>query len=552
MKAATHLAFAGLIGVIAGGFGAELGFLGSAALAAGSLLPDIDTTTSGLGRWVKPISSFVEKKIGHRSLTHSLLGLLLLGVVTSWLIVFSLKVWLCLVAGAFSHIILDAHNISGVPLLYPMRLEFVSVYDRGMRVAYGSSTEFSYLASFAVAALALSPLSMDGFAPWFHRALGAPYGAVEDYLNWRDEAEVWVKLKGHNLLTDEDIDGRYRVIDAFGRETLLIEDGTGKAYTAALNSADIQVRRISAWRGDEHVTSTYRLDLSGRLLSDLIYALPKGAKEVRINAAFELNDSPRVLPSVGYFQRLKVQGKKLEARSATITDLAPLAGFVIETGSAVIRAEYAPGSEALADLRVLSSVVAVKSHLLEIPDLPSLAGLVIKLGDKVVAGQLIARYVDDSKLDLSKTEVENAKQNLAEAEEQINLDLASYETRLEGLRQEIETSKEKLERLRYLVANNAEPRNKLSDAEASLKRLEQDLLLEQTNWTSKYTNLEADIRKFKVSIQKAEQQKNETLDKQWVKAPVGGLISDIRVVAVSTKGVTLELMILEETKAEVE
>ena len=79
MRAATHLAFAGLTGVVASGFGAEPGVAGAAALAAGSLLPDLDTQHSGFGRMVKPLSGRLERRFGHRTITHSLLGLVIVG-----------------------------------------------------------------------------------------------------------------------------------------------------------------------------------------------------------------------------------------------------------------------------------------------------------------------------------------------------------------------------------------------------------------------------------------------------------------------------------------
>ncbi|MCA9840449.1 MAG: metal-dependent hydrolase, partial [Trueperaceae bacterium] len=211
-----------------------------------------------------------ERRFGHRTLTHSFLGMVLFALFSVWLIPISLSAWVCLLLGIGSHIVLDSHNVTGVPLLYPLRIEFVSIYNRGLRTPYGSPLEFSYLAGFSLLALALTPLSLDGFSPWFHRALGAPYGAVEDYVSWRNDFEVWAEVSGINLVTDETIDGRYLVIDALGRETLLLEDGTGKAYTAALSGSDIQVRRIKVWKGERIVSSTYRLDLSGRLMSDLL------------------------------------------------------------------------------------------------------------------------------------------------------------------------------------------------------------------------------------------------------------------------------------------
>jgi membrane-bound metal-dependent hydrolase YbcI (DUF457 family) len=74
VKAATHLAFAGLCGVLAQGFGHALTPDVVAGLSIGALLPDVDTTASGLGKFVKPVSSLIERKFGHRTITHSLLG----------------------------------------------------------------------------------------------------------------------------------------------------------------------------------------------------------------------------------------------------------------------------------------------------------------------------------------------------------------------------------------------------------------------------------------------------------------------------------------------
>ena len=104
----------------------------------------------------------------------------------------------------------------------------------------------------AVLAICLVPLSLDGFTPWFHRAMGTPYGAVEDYLRWRDAYEVFATVEGHNLLTNEDISGRFRVIDAINTETILVEDEQGRGYTVGLGQAvNIHSKTIKVWRGEE-------------------------------------------------------------------------------------------------------------------------------------------------------------------------------------------------------------------------------------------------------------------------------------------------------------
>lgn len=550
MKAATHLAFAGFTGVIAAGMGAPLGVAEGAALAAGSLLPDIDTSTSGLGRWVKPVSSVLERRFGHRTITHSLLGLTILGLLTAWLLLVNPAVWFWLLGGAATHILLDSHNITGVPLLYPLRAEFVTVTNRALRTPYGSPREFGYLAGFSLIAVVLVPFANDGFSPWFHRALGAPYGAVEDYLEWRNDFEVFADVDGFNLLTNEDVSGRFRVIDALAREKLLVEDETGRAFSAALKDADIQITRVKAWKGEPIVSSTYRVDLNGRLMGDLINSLPKGARRVQVNAGLELSDSVNVPPVMGYFSRVKASGKGLETRAATIGDLSPLSRYVISSGSAVIRAEYSPGSEALGSLSVVNSTPELRSHLLAIPDLPSVSGLVVEVGQDILEGELVARYVDDATLELDEAEAEAARSKVPDLEERVRVEKEAHEAKLAALSQTLSDAKIKLEQVAYMVERGAEPRNSLVEAQATQRRAEQAVLLERTAWTSQLSKLEAELRGAALTVAKAERRTAATLEQQWVKAPVSGLVSDIRIVEVTTKGVTLELVILEQSNLE--
>ena len=383
-------------------------------------------------------------------------------------------------------------------------------------------------------------------APWFHRALGTPYGAVEDYLLWREDFEVWAEVEGHNLLTDEDIDGRFRVIDALHTEQLLVEDETGRAFTVGLGQqANISSRNVRVWKGESIVSSTYRLDLSGRLVSDLINSLPKGARRVYLNAALRLEGEADTPPVVGYFERVQKFGNEFEVRSATAGDLAPLSHLVIAGGSAVIRAEYSPGSEALADLTVASSTPSVKSHLLSIPNLPSLAGLLVEVGDEVEEGELIARYIDDEALELSQVELDEAKEKIPQLEETLRLEQVGHEGRLAGLEQAVSDAKEKRERVAYLVGRDAEPRAKLVEADAALRKAEAAVLTEKTGWTSERGRLQAQLKDAQLTVAKAERSQNAEMQKQWVRAPVAGLISDVRVVGVTTKGINLEVMMLE-------
>ena len=78
MQAPTHATF-GLVFVIAAG--TVLGLVLTPAVAAfavlGALLPDVDTPTSLIGKLVLPLARLLERRFGHRTVTHSLLGLAL-------------------------------------------------------------------------------------------------------------------------------------------------------------------------------------------------------------------------------------------------------------------------------------------------------------------------------------------------------------------------------------------------------------------------------------------------------------------------------------------
>jgi len=97
MMAPTHVTFAVLVG---GQLGASPHYI---FLLLGALFPDIDHSQSTLGRII-PLSLFVR----HRTVTHSFLALGIALYVNVWFGI-----------GFATHLLLDALNPAGVPILYP-------------------------------------------------------------------------------------------------------------------------------------------------------------------------------------------------------------------------------------------------------------------------------------------------------------------------------------------------------------------------------------------------------------------------------------------------
>src|ERR687885_776664 len=75
--------------------------------------------------WTLRVTSFaLVRTVGHRTLTHSLLGVTLFALLARLLLGGFPGLFLALVAGYASHVFADALNTRGVPLLWPVGKPF--------------------------------------------------------------------------------------------------------------------------------------------------------------------------------------------------------------------------------------------------------------------------------------------------------------------------------------------------------------------------------------------------------------------------------------------
>ncbi|MFB3906128.1 MAG: metal-dependent hydrolase [Acidobacteriota bacterium] len=190
MTSSSHLASAALIYLI----GCSViecppTIQGVVATAAGSLLPDIDLPTSAIGRPFFPIASWINRKIGHRTLTHSLPGILLFGLLAfgigwalrAWLSVPSAQYAWFLTLGFASHILVDTFNKTGVDLFWPARIRGVFFGNERYRIVSAGRGDYWFMTVCLVASLACYPLARDGFTFSLHQAFGDIYSVSTDF-----------------------------------------------------------------------------------------------------------------------------------------------------------------------------------------------------------------------------------------------------------------------------------------------------------------------------------------------------------------------------------
>ena len=154
-------------------------FIGATIVA--TLLPDVDTPKSPIGLALYPIAKFINYKFGHRTITHSLIFLIL-----STLLVYGLlqlinpeskennALTLIFFFSVFSHFILDMITVQGIPLFYPFfKNPCVIPGNPDYRFNSGSTRpEITAFILFIGMNFLCADLYANGFWTQFNRALG--------------------------------------------------------------------------------------------------------------------------------------------------------------------------------------------------------------------------------------------------------------------------------------------------------------------------------------------------------------------------------------------
>lgn len=191
MRALTHITF-GLL-TTSGTFSLASAPLHRDPLAAGaavlgSLLPDLDSPHSALGRLVPGMSAALERW-RHRTVTHSLLaltGMALLALPLGWV---SPSLYAGLLLGYASHLLADCATVSGVVLFWPCPRPCVLPASSRCRIEVGSLAESVLLVGLLVLLAFSLPVSAAGGA-WraLRYVLATQEGAYSTYIETTSQA----------------------------------------------------------------------------------------------------------------------------------------------------------------------------------------------------------------------------------------------------------------------------------------------------------------------------------------------------------------------------
>lgn len=123
--------------------------IGTSALF--SIVPDICHAGSKIGRRIWPVSALIRVLFGHRTVTHSILFMLLVSTVLYLLQVQNVYI-ISANLGIMSHLILDMMTPSGVTLFFPWtkKIRFPFKIKTGGVIDHSLATAFSLVTMYIV------------------------------------------------------------------------------------------------------------------------------------------------------------------------------------------------------------------------------------------------------------------------------------------------------------------------------------------------------------------------------------------------------------------
>lgn len=194
----------------------------------GSQLPDLDTSTSFIGQIFFPLSSFIEDRFPHRSITHSLLATVFICAITLPIGYYlgDIKTASALPLGHLIACFSDTFTKQGVQLFYPDPAWAVAGTNPRRRIKTGSVQEYWVLAGFTgLLVFALWVADGGGLTEKVSQSLGLKTSVIKIYNEKAGTNHIYAVVEGVWSSDRSKADGEYFILDTAERGEFLLTDG---------------------------------------------------------------------------------------------------------------------------------------------------------------------------------------------------------------------------------------------------------------------------------------------------------------------------------------
>lgn len=278
MTSLTHIPFGLLTAEFAcTSFEFEMDGRALAFAAIASLVPDIDTPRSAIGRLFAftGLPQYLEERVGHRSITHSWIFLLaaLVALIPLW-IGWGLLHYLAAWFGILSHIVIDMVNISGVPLFWPIRTRWVFPPAERYRIAVGSVAEYILAAILIITTTAFTPISIMGLRSSFYLLTRDIYSASRETRRFFPDYELTCQIRGtwRDSLLPTNYDERFRVVAVEQHNIYFAREDA--VFTTGGSAPAVTIDRILVERQSPISRTAESFEIDHELLDDVAGDVP--------------------------------------------------------------------------------------------------------------------------------------------------------------------------------------------------------------------------------------------------------------------------------------
>ena len=261
-----------------------------------SILPDIDHTKSLIGKLFLPVSRYLNRRFGHRTITHSItfLGLIALFLLFLERNFFPEKpITTIFVMGYISHLLLDMATIQGVPLFYPFfRNPCVLPGNPDLRFRSGNlRTESMIFCFFLFMGVFLQPLFKNGFWTQYNRLFGTPKHLVSEF----KKSDTVLKVDYHIQIGTDQYRGSGDCIFASERQIVLLDSNEFNI----LDPTKCTIKKLLPSKTEKklHFQQRTFISITTDSLNTLIHEYPLQSIEIQSSTPFEVHDKNK-LPKV--------------------------------------------------------------------------------------------------------------------------------------------------------------------------------------------------------------------------------------------------------------
>lgn len=263
-----------------------------------SVLPDLDNPVSPISRLAPGIARWINRRYGHRTLTHSLTALISLTLCCAILerafTPNSLSLSFFFAWGYFSHLLLDMCTIQGVKLFYPFQ-KYACVIPGDPQFRFQTGNIRHETVFFCIALLCftfLLPLFKNGFWTSYNRLFGTIKHVSSEFHKANDmlEVEYWYRTG------TEHRHGKGYCLEASHSRILLLD--AGKFHH--ISEAEVEVQRVVPAHTGRHFLfkDTAFVSISADSLNRLLLGKKLMAVEIHSNVQFEAAGG--ITPEIGY------------------------------------------------------------------------------------------------------------------------------------------------------------------------------------------------------------------------------------------------------------